>query len=206
MDCPEGGTMFLKLNIFKKILKKAWNGCGLFIGCKDGQLYMSGGWWCVKILKENLEKKEKAALIELVGELPEEGEAFKAFKDSGNQYEIGNLESLERLMAAEYKQPVNRTKLIYQIKDKKYRVFQEQKLQNCIFASEIVSELIDEKVINLLEETVPEGPFTCDTKTPLYWENNVMSFLVLKINTDEDEETTLVKQLLENTELPKIGA
>lgn len=198
--------MFLKLNIFKKILKKAWNGCGLFIGCKDGYVYMSGGWWCVRILKDGLDKKEKASLIELVGEIPVEGESFKAFKDAGNQYEVGSLESLENLMAVDYKVPVNMTRLIYQIKDKKYRVFQEPGQYKCIFVNEMVCELVDKQSINVLEETLPEGPFISKAGNALYWENNVMSLVMGKIKIEEESEENEIKMLLENIELPRIGA
>ena len=206
MDCPEGGNMFLKLTIFKRLLKKAWSGSGLLVGCKEEYHYISSGWWCVKVLRGGLNKKEKAALIELIGEMPAEGEAFKAFKDGGNQYEVGSLETLENLLAAEYKTPVKMTRMIYQIKDKFCRVFQEPKGQNCMFVSEAACELVDKKAINELEESPPEGPFTNNAGNILYWENNIMSLIVCKISIDEETEVHEVKRLLENIELPRIGA
>ena len=69
---------------------------------QERSYYISSGWWIMKILKESMSNKEKAAMIELIGEFPEEEKIFKALEGQGNQYEVGRLETLEEIIDREY--------------------------------------------------------------------------------------------------------
>ena len=151
--------MFLKFEPWKKMLKEAWKSSGLIVGSSEGNYYISGGWWIVKILKDSMNNKEKAAMIELIGEFPEEETIFNARKGCGNQYEICSLEQLIEIMDRNYSQRYRKTKIIYQMEDKFERVYQEDTSQRCMYMNNIIADLIDVNSIDVMEETPPEGPY-----------------------------------------------
>lgn len=65
--------MIVNTEIFKKLMREAYTGSGLHVKHKDGMLHIWGNCWCVRVKDEFFTKKEKAALIELIGDIPEEG-------------------------------------------------------------------------------------------------------------------------------------
>lgn len=79
--------MFLHMPTFKKLLKSAFRRDTLRVGNLDGGLLVHGGIFAVWFQNDMIPNKVKAAVMELTGELPAEGEFFKATKD-GNQYEM----------------------------------------------------------------------------------------------------------------------
>ncbi len=80
--------MFINTSIFKKLIKEAYNAYMLMVGATEYEYFISNGAWIICVNKDDFTKKEKAAVIELTGELPDIGQAFKAGKDAPNQYEI----------------------------------------------------------------------------------------------------------------------
>lgn len=54
--------MFLKLNLFKAITKKAWQGAGLTVGNDGKGIYLVGGYWSIYLDRFWISKKAKAAL------------------------------------------------------------------------------------------------------------------------------------------------
>lgn len=79
--------MFLHMPTFKKLLKSAFRREYLRVGNLDGGLLVHGGTFAVWFRNDMIPNKVKAAVMELAGELPEEGKIFKA-TGIGNQYEI----------------------------------------------------------------------------------------------------------------------
>ena len=79
--------MFIKSAGFKKLIKEAYNHNGLRIGNDGKGIYICGGYWAIWVRKGHIPKKELAAIIELTGEMPDEGAGFKSGK-GGNQYEM----------------------------------------------------------------------------------------------------------------------
>jgi hypothetical protein len=79
--------MFVRLRDFKRLIKEAYTGAGLYVARRGNQLLFGGSYWAIATTKESLDKKALAAVIELTGEMPEDGGAFKATKEA-NQYEI----------------------------------------------------------------------------------------------------------------------
>ncbi len=202
--------MFLKFNLWKKLLKEAWKGGGLWVGRREDSYYISDGWWIMKILKESMSNKEKAAMIELIGEFPEEGQSFKALEKEGNQYEVGRMEGLEEIIDRKYPHDYQETRLIYQLGRKYCRVFQEDTSDTCILMNNVISELIDAKSIDPMDETPPEGPYGIPGVCILVWENNVMKFCMFGIDIqkgeegEQESEEAAVLRLLENMMLPAI--
>lgn len=202
--------MFLKFNLWKKLLKDAWKSVGLVVGSRGENYYISGGWWVLKILKDGMSNKEKAAMIELIGEFPEEGQSFKALEKEGNQYEVGRMEGLEEIIDRKYPHDYQETRLIYQLGRKYCRVFQEDTSDTCILMNNVISELIDAKSIDPMEETPPEGPYGQRGASILVWENNVMKFCMYGIDIqkgeegEQESEEAAVLELLGNMMLPAI--
>lgn len=82
--------MFVHLKDFKRLLKQAYTGVGLCVARRGDDVLFGGSGWAIVTEKESMDKKQLAAVIELTGELPGKGEAFKATKEE-NQYEIGEV-------------------------------------------------------------------------------------------------------------------
>lgn len=77
--------MFLKPTIFKKLIKEAWAGGGLTVGCNGKTLFVEGGYWVINMKMRYVPNNLKASLVELVGELPAAGEVFESHKGEENQ-------------------------------------------------------------------------------------------------------------------------
>ena len=72
--------MFIKTSIFKRILKDAWKGAGLTVGRKRKCTSYREPIWILFVYEKDFTSKNKAAVIELVGDLPEEGEVYRAYE------------------------------------------------------------------------------------------------------------------------------
>lgn len=83
--------MFLKLNLFKALTKKAWQGAGLTVGNDGEGIYLVGGYWSIYLDRVWMPKKAKAAIIELIGAIPAPGRAAKFWKNEDDQYEEVDL-------------------------------------------------------------------------------------------------------------------
>ena len=64
--------MFIKTSIFKKLLKEANKNDNLSVGHSEKAkvYYIVGGYWFVAIQEQFFPNAEKAALVELIGDLP----------------------------------------------------------------------------------------------------------------------------------------
>lgn len=65
--------MFVRLRDFKRLIKEAYTGAGLYVAHRGNQLLFGGSYWAIATTKESLDKKALAAVIELTGEMPEDG-------------------------------------------------------------------------------------------------------------------------------------
>lgn len=196
--------MFINSSAFKKLIKGAYGNGRLIVGATEQEYFIEGGAWIIRILKKALPKKEKAAVIELTGELPEAGEVFRASKGEPNQYEIPynsvwNIR--ENCMKATEHMTV--TKSLYQ-SDRTFRIIQHQGTQRCIPVDERFISMLDSSAVRD-DERMPAGPLavSADSKI-IYWFNESMALAVGGIDVNEDDrEFHEYIMLLENTELPE---
>ena len=65
--------MFVRLRDFKRLIKEAYTGAGLYVARRGNRLLFGGSYWAIATIKESLDKKALAAVIELTGEMPEDG-------------------------------------------------------------------------------------------------------------------------------------
>lgn len=87
--------MFLNITEFKKFLKAAYKGSGLIVGILDGNLVLTNNAraWGVQIDGDYIPNKLKAALVELIGDLPEEGEVLNYTQDGAQtEMDLGSFD------------------------------------------------------------------------------------------------------------------
>lgn len=194
--------MFINTTAFKRLIKGAYNTIGLTVGATEKEYFFEGGTWVIRVDKEFLPNKEKAAVIELVGEMPLSGEVFKAVKKCANQYLINNNPAWDiKTEFKEAKLTFNVTKAVYELDDRIIRVLQCEKDNTCIAIDEVFIGLIDTKAIDSAKETMLEGPVASNNF--MYWGNNVMTMAAGVIASGEDSPLTEYLQLLSNVELQK---
>ena len=79
--------MFLKRNVLKALMTRAYKGNGLRVRNDGAGLTIAGAKWAVYFLHGDMPKETMGDLISLVGELPSRHEMYTADKN-GNQMEI----------------------------------------------------------------------------------------------------------------------
>lgn len=177
--------MFLKTAGFKRLIKEAYKGVGLSVGATDKAIYLSGGYWIIWVRKGQIPKEKLAAIIELVGELPEPGEAYRATKD-GQQYELqwtDLYDAMENAKKCQYEMDITRVIIEGKV-DADSRILQHSETG--------VIQLIDEKIIQMISNkevdakkghTEVIGP-VCGRLPGVFWYNNTMALYVMPRTDD----------------------
>lgn len=135
--------MIFNETVLKKLMKAAYRSGGLLAGNRDGEIILAGPWWAVGIDEEYISNKTKAALVELIGVLPEQGDLYRC-TDSGNQFEVPStaVRWLTDARTADYSQPLKRTDvLIDRTLEGLIRLFQSQ--EETIAVKEVIVDLLD---------------------------------------------------------------
>lgn len=188
--------MFLKSAEFKKLIKEAYSGPGLKFGNDGYGYYLSGGYWAIWIMKGFIPKKELGAIIELTGEMPEEGKGFKSTKD-GNQYEIQNnpiFRVMENALECETELCVTPV-LIKENLEKPKRILQNPGSRKILLVDEKFVRMIDNSTIDFKSgETPAEGPLI-GKHAGVFWKNDIMAMHVMQIEDGKHEK--LIKHLEE---------
>ena len=196
--------MFLNTAKFKKMITNAYKLRQFIVGNTEEKYFFSDGTWIISVYKDMMPNKEKAAVIELIGEFPEEGKVIKYGKDMPGQYMVMNdVWDVEETFT-KCKCNMTVTKSLYQASLSTYRVIQDGKSQNCFFINNSFIDMFDRDSWTE-DDNEPEGPKTLsDSHGTLYWRNSTMSFAVYPIRVNEDDsELITYLTLLENIELPE---
>lgn len=177
--------MFLKTAKFKKLLKEAYTGSGLHIGNTGDGTFLRGSYWMMWIKGGCIPKEKLAAIIELIGDLPETGTGFSATKD-GQQYEL-QLENQMHVMEEAKKCMFNMdvTKILLEnIHGNHWRVLQHRLTRKIRMISERFIEMIDESSVDQNNgHTMPEGS-VCGNLPGVFWSNNIMAMYVMPRSED----------------------
>lgn len=190
--------MFIHLKDFKRMLKQAYTGVGLCVARRGDDLLFSGSNWAIATEKESMDKKQLAAVIELTGELPGDGEAFKATKEE-NQYEIGEVhwDMIDRTEDREKEEKLTVTQVVlerYPI-GKAMRVLQAADGRVEVLNDRFV-KAIDSLSMNTDYEYEVQGPFV-NPKFPkqVYWESEATTLTALLYDQDELKEKDILDYL-----------
>lgn len=201
--------MFLDTQIFKKMIKNAYDGGGLSVAREKDKYILAGGFWCIKIRKDCLPPKAKAAVIEIVGEFPEDGENFIIRKREDKRpdefaekwktmiVQFGNIEG---------KPLYTKTNILHEYNFHIYRFWQSDK-KRIVMLNEIFTGLIGSGNIIRDRETDPEGPYMVHEwglySGLMYWKNNAGElFAATADEPKNDSVEELMAHLLCTISLP----
>lgn len=197
--------MIFNETVFKNLLKDAFKGAGLLVANKEGRIVLAGSWWVITMDENVFSKKGRAALVELTGQLPMQGECWRA-TSGGNQMEVPP-EYID-IDGAVYDDVTSRKpfeKTIVTL-DGLYcgmaRLYQKDKAVICI--NETVDMLLDVSKATDFEDTQIKGPYTKNTENPemFYWYTGECSFAAGRLDLEKSEYQTLLEALEANVTLP----
>ena len=191
--------MFIHLKDFKRLLKQAYTGVGLCVARRGDDVLLDGSGWVIATEKESMDKKQLAAVIELTGELPGKGEAFKATKEE-NQYEIGEVhwgmkdrtdadrEEEEKLTVTPIvleRYPNGKAMRVLQAADGRVEALNDRFVKAIDYAS-----------MNLDYEHEVQGPFV-NPKFPkqVYWKSEATTLTAILYDKDELKEKDILEYL-----------
>lgn len=186
--------MFINTSIFKKLIKEAYNSVGLTVGKEDKEYIIEGGYWVIRTDETVIPNKEKAAIMELAGELPEDGQIYKTLKDAPLQYEFAypeeyNIDRNEFLKGTILKV----TSISMKQNLATSRLLQDESSNEIYLVDETFIKLIEKKMLTTKEDT-PVGPFMLpDSPYIVYWHNQ---HCCLKVCLRRKEEGTLQNQII----------
>lgn len=183
--------MFVNASAFKKLIKESWSKEGLTMGATEEEIFLAGGAWVIRVHKTEMPNKIKAAIVELIGELPATGEVFTCYKKEATQYEVAENEYWNiRENFEDATVPLAVTKVKFQ-GIKELRVLQHEKTKTCTLINDFFMQLIDYSAREDCEN-IPEGPVTTDASRGLiYWRNEIMTVAVCRISVHEDTDVEL---------------
>lgn len=171
--------MFIKTSIFKRILKDAWKGAGLTVGKKEEMYFIQGAYWILFVYEKDFTSKNKAAVIELVGDLPEEGEVYRAYEKGEKQYELKVRDEWE------YKKWLS-ARDRYEDTEIKYRgmaVLQNVETKEMSYIPDQILELVSLSETGEYED-FPTGPMGMGYF--VLWVNETGMLLTVKTPADEE--------------------
>lgn len=185
--------MFIKQQIFEKLLKTAYKRGGfsiarLKVADEDGEMrekyiIMAHG-WRIETVAEYLPKEAKASIIKLIDDLPDLGECYKA---SADMIQSKMPETVIMDMPDGKIYELNKTNMYIRIGNVGMcRIYQaghkEIYVLNTLFDEAVSISAIDEEY-----ESVPAGPFVNNNKNHIvFWKNETTLFQVGKIYIDEE--------------------
>lgn len=189
--------MIFNKTVFKKLLKEAYKGAGLLVANKEGRIIIAGGWWVMTMEEQVFTKEGKAALVELTGQLPMQGECWRS-TSAGNQIEMppeyididGDLYD-DVTSRAPFEKTIVTIDGLY---EGMARMYQKEKTVVCI--NEVVEMLLDPGAVQPGEDGDIVGPYTRNMVNPsmFYWYTGDCSFAADRLDLEKEE----YKELLEN--------
>ena len=197
--------MFLKTNIFKALIKKAWKGAGVTIFNTGEHWYICGYSWAALIDKSVMPNKALAALIELVGEMPAEGSGFKAGKNAPSQYEIKEVVELDLLKKVkEAEEEMDPTVVLVERDGKWCRLLQHPDTGKIKYINDVFIQIISRSEIDEEKEGEPVGPlWNPDEPYLMLWSNGLCVFGAYTLcDPEEGSEEAQITENLKPIALP----
>ena len=190
--------MFIKTSVFKKLIKSSYTGSGLTVGRIEENYIVCCPQFILYINENHFKKEIKAAIIELVGELPEQGEVFKEDKE-GNRQQIMALDEIYNIgtfKGCNLKYRI--TNIILNVYDSSYRVIQEENTKEKFYMPEKILEMVS---LNDVEEneTLPEGPI--GREKYVIWRNETATLVTFKEAGREDTKEADIMRALRGVNL-----
>lgn len=190
--------MFIKTTVFKRLLKQAYKRDLLQVGHEDNTniYYIIGGYWAIMVEKRFFTNAAKAALVELIGDLPK-NESIKIYSD-GTRQQLIDDSAWFTLALREPEEYLEKTNLL--VEEEKFGVLSRlfSAGEKLIPVNEGLCSLIDEEA-----KTSVIGPYkTTLSGHMLMWKNNTSTVGLLPRVWDDGE---LMQQLKELEQLKRFG-
>lgn len=179
--------MFLDTSGFKKLIKEAWKRSRLYLSKKGGSLLITDGTWCLLSDMDMIPNKIKGAIIELTGELPQDGESFRSGKE-GNQCSFTQTLPWEAMRSlndtAEEAIRAEQTQILI---DEGYTISRILKYRTDSFCiQKQFTDLITCEELIEGKETPPQGPYTTGKELKgVWWTNLTGVFLVYEFQNNK---------------------
>lgn len=167
--------MFMNDKFFKKLVTEAYKTFGLTIAMQDRRYVFAGDGWCFKVRPDCLTNKAKAAVVELIRDLPNvEGEGYiikkgKCEKDFPDEawLKISSVTGDEEIL-----ENLNLTGVMVQESDETYRVYQLEN-KRILYLKDQFTNAVNESEINRRLELPPVGPVKWKKEHDMvYWYSN----------------------------------
>lgn len=186
--------MFLSLVGLKKLLKGAYKGGGLIVGNLEGGLVAMGAssTWGIRVEEEHIPNKLKAALIELIGDLPEAGEIYN-YKPGSVQAEIDLGRFDFQGMWRQARDFAADTPFILRSKWEEYLLVQIHSTMELRAVSRKLTDMIGAKDLDHELEGMPGRP--AYSQGILYWKNETMVYWAGTSVLDEGLEEKVLPNL-----------
>lgn len=186
--------MFITTTKLKKMCKTAYDTCGLLMSREGSDLLIGGGRFLIRTNMKYLTRKEKAVMIELVGNFPDDHETFRANKGGEQQElrmpEIWNIDSRFENADKNY----TPTYVLVSTTTALVRAVQNTENNSVLFFDDFLMGAIQVEG-TWPTETTPDGPRISENM--VLWKNDICTYGILKYDLKNDEFSSL----LENMEL-----
>lgn len=200
-ECKEAEVedMFLKINCFKALIKKAWSGVGLTVGNDGEGIYLLGGYWSIYLDSVWMTKKAKAAIIELTGFIPAAGQAVTFWKSEDNQTEERELlpERYYKPDTCYFKTKYKDTGIRIRDYGRGVAVLQNTNTMENIMLAENIVDMVDNSSREKGEDPV-SPPLSENGLEGIYWQNETCTLKCMPVIVQEEtKEEFLLKKLEE---------
>lgn len=164
--------MFLNNTILKRLMKEAYKNANMVVAQTEERYYIGSSYWEMDVRKVFMPKQILAQLIELAGEVPKAGSAFRATKE-GNLEEDGLRQEVKM---EGFTEPIDVTDIIVIGSHGTYqRVLQAQDGKTYL-VNNVFVDIADN---NAVEENAGEYCVTTplfDARKGILWKNNAARF------------------------------
>lgn len=186
--------MFLNITEFKKFLKAAYKGSGLIVGILDGNLVLTnnGRTWGVQVEGEHIPNKLKAALVELIGDLPEEGEVLNYTQDGAQtEMDLGDFDFYAMWMRAQ--DYAANTPFMLKVNYGEYSLMQIHSTMEVRPILRSFLDIISAKDLDHMVEEMPGRPGYCNGT--LYWKNDTTIYCAGTHKLEEFTEDIILPRM-----------
>lgn len=186
--------MFLNTSVAKKMFKRAFNSTGLVVARPNiDTIYIAGSGYEIEMDYENMPFKLKAAVIELIGEIPQVGKQIAATKKSQKTENCILPFSVydEYLKAKDFmvQCPVVIARPYFE-----YQLFQNSDMKIFVGTNRELLSMIDIREVDFENEGMPSGPCMIRGGVHLYW-HNVAGTLKIALEEFDNDAKTIVSML-----------
>ena len=189
--------MFLKIGELKKAMKSALKPGGLTVGNYRGHYLVCTDWWGAWVDRMYATNKFKAAIMELVGELPEEDECClftMVEKEVCTDTQASRRDPFEEWKQA--KDYAYITPLLLNLFPHEFAVFQRHSAKGYFMClRDYTSRMISDSELEAGMESMPNRPSVSPNGNCLFFKSETMIYWVCRTREQDKVRDTLFRSL-----------